>query len=119
MPLLLRRAFDHTAGKIGALATEIKADRDSTAAHGIPRTITAIHIDDLARLVQLRPVKRLGLEKLREMLQTCGLPEDCKNWIDGIEKQVVAKPPYEKIVNAIHTLQQSTTWRLWNMEHCG
>jgi hypothetical protein len=99
-------AFDHTEGKEGALAKEIKADRDNTAATGKPRTITAIHVDDLARLVQLRPLKRLGLEKIRDMLRTCSLPDECKSWIDGIEKEFVATPPYEKIINAIHALQQ-------------
>ncbi len=99
-------AFDHTAGKDSALAKEIQADRESTAANRKPRTITAIHVDDLARLVQLRPIKRLGLEKIRELLRTCSLPEECKEWIDKIQLEVVARPPYEKIINAIHTLQQ-------------
>jgi hypothetical protein len=40
------------------------------------------------------------------MLQTCSLPEHCKAWIDKVEKEVVAKPPYGKIINAIHALQQ-------------
>jgi hypothetical protein len=104
--IVVAPAFDHTPGKDGALAKEIKADRESTAANGKPRTITAIHVDDLARLVQLRPVKRLGLEKIRDLLQTCGLPEQCKAWIDEVEKESVPKPPYEKIINAIHALQQ-------------
>jgi hypothetical protein len=104
--IVVAPAFDHTAGKDGALAKEIKADRDSTAASGKPRTITAIHVDDLARLVQLRPVKRLGLERIRGLLQTCSLPEQCKEWIDKLAKESVVKPPYEKIINAIHALQQ-------------
>lgn len=104
--IVVAPAFDHTAGKTGALAADIKADRDSTAALGKPRTITAIHIDDLARLVQLRPTKRLGLLKIRELLTSCSLPEECKTWIDAIEKESVATPPYGKIINAIHKLQQ-------------
>jgi hypothetical protein len=51
-------------------------------------------------------VKRLGLEKIRDMLRTCSLPEQCKAWIDKVEKEKVAKPPYKKIVEAIHSLQQ-------------
>lgn len=98
-------AFDHTPGKDSVLAKEIKADRDSTAANGKPRTITAIHIDDLARLVQLRPIKRLGLAKIREMLQSCSLPEHCKSWIDTAEKLKVTTPPYRKIIDAINQLQ--------------
>jgi hypothetical protein len=34
------------------------------------------------------------------------LPEDCKKWIDSVEREKVAKPPYKKIINAIHSLQQ-------------
>jgi hypothetical protein len=104
--IIVAPAYDHTIGKDTALAKDIKADRENTAAIGKPRTITAIHVDDLARLVQLRPVKRLRLEKIRELLLTCSLPEHCKAWIDKIEKEIVAKPPYGKIINAIHTLQQ-------------
>lgn len=104
--IVVAQAFDHTSGKDSTLAKEIKADRDSTAANGKPRTITAIHVDDLARLVQLRPVKRLGLAKIREMFQTCSMPEQCKEWVDKVEKESVAKPPYDKIINAIHALQQ-------------
>lgn len=104
--IVVAPAFDHTPGKQSVLATEIKADRDSSAASGKPRTITAIHIDDLARLVQLRPIKRLGLARIRELFQTCLLPEHCKAWINSIDKESVAKAPYAKIINAIHSLQQ-------------
>lgn len=99
-------AFDHTPGKDGALAKELRSDRESTAARGALKTITTIHVDDLARLVQLRPVKRLGLIQIRELLQTCSLPEDAKAWIDKVEKQTITQPPYQKIINAIHALQQ-------------
>ncbi len=104
--IVVAPAFDHTPGKDSALAKEIKADRENTIAAGKPQTITAIHVEDLARLVQLRPLKRLGLAKLRELFQNCSLPEQCKEWVDKIEKEIVAMPPYAKIINAIHSLQQ-------------
>lgn len=104
--LVVASAFDHTPGKDGALAKEIRADRASTAASGKPRTITAIHIEDLARLVQLRPVKRLGLARIRNMFHVCSLPEQCKQWVDEIQNETVVKPPYARIINAIHALQQ-------------
>lgn len=103
--LVVGPSFPTSQGEHAALAKEIKADRDNTVAAKKPRTITLIHVDDLARLVQLRPVKRLGLTKIREMLQKCSLPEDCKKWIDEIEKLKVTKPPYERIIRAIHQLQ--------------
>ncbi|MGH7485929.1 MAG: hypothetical protein ACREMY_10070, partial [bacterium] len=104
--IVVAPAFDHSEGNDSALAKEIKADRDSTAASGKPKTITAIHVEDLARLVQLRPVKRVGLDKIREMLRTCNLPEQCKAWVTDVEKMTVTTPPYGKIINAIHALQK-------------
>lgn len=98
--------FEHTLGKASALSKDIQSDRKNTKDLGKPRTITAIHVDDLARLVQLRPVKRLGLARIRDMLQTCSLPEDCKAWIDKVEQETVVTPPYAKILAAIHGLQQ-------------
>lgn len=106
--IVVAPAFDHTSGKESALAKEIKADRNSTTAAGKPRTITAIHVEDLARLVQLRPIKRLGLAKIREMFQQCSLPEDCRSWVDAIEKTKVAKAPYSQIINAITNLQKDS-----------
>ncbi len=103
--LVVAPAFDHTPGKDSALAKEIKADRENSAAKGEFRTITAIHVDDLARLVQLRPVKRLGLARLREMFQECSLPQQCKAWVDKIENESIVQPPYARIINAIHDLQ--------------
>lgn len=104
--IVVAPAFDHTPGNQSALAKEIKADREDTAKGGAPRTITAIHVDDLARLVQLRPVKRLGLAEIRDLFKTCSLPEDCKEWIDNVAQRKVTKPPYDLIIDAIHTLQQ-------------
>lgn len=104
--IVVAQAFDHTSGKESALAKEIKADRESSRAAGKPKTITAMHVDDLARLVQLRPVKRVGLETIRELLTTCSLPEECKAWVDKIEQLVVAAPPYEQILKAIYEQQK-------------
>jgi hypothetical protein len=104
--IVVAPAFDHTAGKESALAKEIKADRENSSAKGTPKTITAIHVEDLARLVQLRPVKRIGLARIRELFQKCSLPEECRVWVDGIEREKVTKPPYRQIINAVHALQQ-------------
>lgn len=103
--IVVAPAFDHTPGKESALSKEIMADRANSEARHEPRTITAIHVEDLARLVQLRPIKRLGLAKIRELFITCSMPEQCKEWIDKIQSMVVSKPPYGKIINAIHRLQ--------------
>jgi hypothetical protein len=106
--IVVAPAFEHSAGKNSALSREIRADRESSIKKGTAKTITAIHIEDLARLVQLRPLRQLGLAKIRELFQTCSLPEDCKAWVDKVEKKRVVKPPYEKIIWAIEQLQEES-----------
>jgi hypothetical protein len=93
--IVVGRAFP----KGGAVADEIDDDRTKSA----PKTITLMTIDDLARLVQLRPRKQLGLRELRGLF-ACRLPEECTAWVDGIARKKVKKPPYAKIVSTIEQL---------------
>jgi hypothetical protein len=104
--LVVGRAFPTSQGDKSALSKEINEDRESTKAKGEPKTITLITIDDLARLVRLRPVKQLGLRKLRDLFLNCRLPEEAAAWIEKIENQRVAKPPYKAIVETIESLQR-------------
>ena len=69
-----------------ALAKEIEDDRKKTAAFGEPKTITLITIDTLAELVRLRPIKQIGLLKLRELFETCQMPTDSDRWIESFEE---------------------------------
>jgi hypothetical protein len=103
--IVVAPAFDTEGGAATNLAKHIAEDRKPKADRP-NRTITAITIDDLARLVRLAPAKGLGLSKLRELFVSCLLPEDCKKWIDAIEKTKPQRPPYRKVVDAIHVLQQ-------------
>jgi hypothetical protein len=98
-------AFATDTGPESNLAKQIAEDRKPKA-DGSKKTITLVTIDDLARLVRLAPAKGLGLSRLRELFIQCSLPDDCKKWIDGIEKMRPQRPPYRKIVEAIHLLQQ-------------
>jgi Histidine kinase-, DNA gyrase B-, and HSP90-like ATPase len=98
--LVVGRAFPE-----GALATEIDDDRTKSAATGEAKTVTLITIDDLAKLVQLRPLKQVGLQELRGLFQ-CRLPKDSATWVTALEKKTVSKPPYAKIVVTIEQLQR-------------
>ncbi len=40
------------------------------------------------------------------MFQKCSLPEECKAWIDAVEKETPVLPPYSKVIGAIHSLQK-------------
>jgi hypothetical protein len=93
--------FPTSEGDRSALAKEIKSDRDSKR-----KTITLIRITDLARLVRLVPLKRVGLDRLRNMLETCATPEESKNWVDKLVDEKVQKVPYRDILDAAWDLQK-------------
>ena len=100
-------AFATSGGGASVLGESIKDDRDKTQAkYGRVRTITLITIDDLARLVRLRPIKRIGLQKIRDLFMTCSLPEQSSDWVESVRETSVEKPPYREIVKAIEKLQK-------------
>jgi hypothetical protein len=104
--LVVARAFPTSQGDRSALAQEIDDDRKKTAALNEPKTITLITIDDLAKVVRLRPVKQVGLGKLRELFLKCRLPEESAKWVEAIQKTKIEKPPYKQIIATIETLQK-------------
>ena len=99
-------AFPTAGAYNSALGAQIKSDREKSRAVGAAKTITLITVDDLARLVRLRPVKQIGLQKLRELFQKCSLPEESAAWVESIRQTAVEKPPYRKIVETIEALQK-------------
>lgn len=101
---------DFPATEASALLVQIEDDRKKTIAmdKNNPKTLTLITIDDLAELVRLRPIKQVGLHKIRELF-TCKTPQETRAWIEAIQKTVVTKPPYKKIVETIHELHKLFT----------
>jgi len=96
---------DFPGKETSALVQDIDHDRQTTAALGDPKTITLITIDDLAELVRLRPLKQIGLLKLRELFQS-RTPAESHDWIERIRAAHVKKPPYKKIVDTIADQQK-------------
>lgn len=90
-----------------AAVKEIKTHRESTrekTRDSTGRTITLMHIDDLARLVRIVPFKRIGLDKLRELFLNCITPEESKQWIDSISQEKPVDLPYREILETIWAL---------------
>lgn len=98
--------FPTSRGDKSSLGAEIAADRKQSEAAGTAGTITLITVNDLARLVRLRPVKQIGLADLRDLFQECNLPEESAEWVEKIRQTPIKKPPYRKIVQAIEALQK-------------
>ena len=104
--IIVGPAFPTSGGDASALGKRIEADRDQSKATGASKTITLITVDELARLVRLRPVKQIGLRKIRELFQKCSLPEESAAWVESIRDSVVEKPPYGVIARTIEELQK-------------
>jgi len=88
--------FPTTDGEGSALVKEITQDSAATG-----KTITLIRIVDLARLVRLVPLKRIGLDRLRDLFQNCVTPEIAKEWVDKLADEKVKRVPYKDILETI------------------
>jgi hypothetical protein len=93
--------FPTTKDDRAALVKEIDHDKEQTG-----RSITLMRIIDLARLVQLVPLKRIGLETLRGLFENCRTPEEAKSFVDEIEARTVDQPPYDDVLEQIWELQK-------------
>jgi hypothetical protein len=89
--------FPTSAGDTAALAKDIKQDRSTHPGKGI----TLIRIEDMARLIRLAPVKRIGPLRLRELFSRCSLPDEAKTWIDKIASEKMQRPPYRDVLEVI------------------
>jgi hypothetical protein len=103
--IVVGQLFPTTQEEASVLAKEIAEDRRLTAASGEPRTITLIHIEDLANLVQHRPVKQLPLQRIRELLRKNSLPKECEKWVDAVIAEKPVTHDYPTIVKTIAQLQ--------------
>ena len=99
-------AFATSKGGSSALGESIDAHRRQAKTVGRDSTITLITVDALAQLVRLRPLKRVGLQRIRELFNECSLPEQSAAWVESIRSTSVEMPPYRKIVETIETLQR-------------
>jgi len=92
--------FATTTGELSASVREIRNHRTATG-----KTITLIHVDDLARLVRIVSTKRVGgLSRLRELFKRCITPRQCKRWIDSLEQEKAEDAHYREILETIWLL---------------
>ena len=84
-----------------ALEKEIEANNRQTE-----KTITVMNIADLARLVRLRPLKRIGPLEIRKLFENCTMPNECKEWVDKIEQRKTEIPKYKEVLEIIFERQK-------------
>lgn len=83
-----------------SLEEEINHDRTNTG-----KSITAMSIHDLSRLVRLRPLKKIGPKEIRDLFN-CKMPADCAAWIDTLEAKKSKAPNYKAILDTIWERQK-------------
>jgi hypothetical protein len=94
---VIGNGFATSTGDDSASVREIKTHKESTG-----KTITLMHIDDLARLIRIASAKRIGgLSRLRELFRNCVAPEESKAWVDELESEVPENWPYMEILETI------------------
>jgi len=94
--LVIGNGFATSSGEDSASVREIEDHKGTTG-----KTITLMHIDDLARLVRLVPTKRIGLNRLRDLFRSCITPEEAKAWVDKIAQEKPESWPYREILETI------------------
>jgi hypothetical protein len=92
--------FPTTKGEESSLIKQALRDKGLSG-----KTITIVRTIDLARLVRLVPSKGIGLDRIRKLFQECTSPEEAKAWIDKLQAEQPAKPPYKAILETIWELQ--------------
>ena len=69
--------------------------------------VTMLTAKDLIKLLLLMTPKQIGLDKLRDLFETCYAPQDVHAWIEKWENLVVEKPPYYELIDIIYELQKT------------
>lgn len=107
---LRRHREKHNADFSLEVAIDYQGSDDEMSAVSVEarnEKVTMLTAKDLIKLLLLITPKQIGLDKLRELFETCYAPQEVHNWIDNIEKLEVEKPPYYELIDIIYELQKT------------
>jgi len=95
--IVIGNGFATSTGEDSASVREIDTYKEKTG-----KTITLMHIDDLARLIRIASAKRVGgLSRLRELFKNCVTPEQSKEWVNILASETQENWPYREILETI------------------
>lgn len=84
-----------------ALVADARANKIQTQ-----KSMTLIRVHDLAKLVRLRALLHTGLDRLKELFDTCVSPGESADWVAKLAKEKHVRPPYRDILEVIWQLQR-------------
>jgi hypothetical protein len=73
------------------------------------KSITLIRAHDLAKLVRLRALLHIRLDRIQEFFTTCVSQKESADWIEKLSKEKHTKPPYKEILEVIWKLQKEVS----------
>lgn len=109
---LKRHQEQHNADYCIEVAIDYQGANDNESAityESQREKVTMISAKDLIKLLLLVTPKQIGLDKLRELFETCFSPNQVHEWIENLEKREVETPPYYDLVDVIYELQKTDT----------
>jgi len=101
--LVIGESYSDAEGS--ALLSEVSNSNKLEQQAGRDKAITLIRLADLQRLVRLMPVKKIGLDKLREMF-LLGDPDAVADFIGKLEREEPTRKHFQEILEEIAALQQ-------------
>ena len=101
--LVIGESYSDAEGS--ALLSEVSRNNSLEQLAGHDKAITLIRLADLQRLVRLMPVKKIGLDKLREMF-LLGDPDEVATFISKLEHDEQPRKHFQDILQEIGALQQ-------------
>ncbi len=100
--IVIGNGFATSTGDDSASVREINNHKESTG-----KTITLMHIDDLARLVRNVSAKRVGgLSRIRNLFRNCVTPEQSKEWVDNLAAETPENWPHMEILETVWYLAE-------------
>jgi len=106
---LVRHKDDYSADFAVVIAPDFEGYEDKNSAiskEAYKQNVTVIRARDFIRLLFMVTPKQIGLDKLRELFETCHKPCDVIQWIDNLEDLNTVFGPIELIITTIYDLQQ-------------
>ncbi len=107
-----RHQTDYKADFSVVVAVDFEGGNDPESAvskEAVQQCVTLIRATDLVRLLLLSAPKQIGLQRIKNLLETCRTPKQVAAWIETIASENIPCGPVKELLEAIYELQQKDT----------
>jgi len=107
-----RHQTDYNANFSVVIAVDFEGGNDPESAvskEAKQQCVTLIRVTDLMRLLLLSAPKQIGLQRIKNLFESCRTPKQVSEWIDSIAAENTPLGPVKEILETIYELQQQDT----------